>query len=349
MKDIRNYHTFTKLEPVEKGFSSEKKYYVETKDGQKLLLRMADIFEYDRRKIEFHMLQQVASLGIPMTEPVDFGICENGKSVYSLLTWCEGEDAQEALPFLTETQQYVLGLTAGELLRRIHSIPAPMDQEEWGQRYSRKVNHKIEQYKACGISIEGDDRLIEYIEQNRALLYGRPQCFQHGDYHVSNMIISSENKLSIIDFNRSDYGDPWEEFNRIVWSAAVSPYFATGQLNGYFAGKPPLEFFKLLALYISSNTLSSIYWSIPFGEQELNTMKNQARDVLSWFDNMNNPVPTWYLESFYVQMIDHVPCKLKAPYDFSFIRTYGEVFKVYDDQDSGNICFGVRKGDIGIL
>lgn len=84
----------------------------------------------------------------------------------------------------------------------------------------------------------------------------------------------------------------WEELNRIVWSATVSPHFATGQLNGYFGGRPPIEFFRLLAFYISSNTLSSIYWAIPFGENEVTTMKNQARDVFSWFDNMSNPVPT---------------------------------------------------------
>ncbi|WP_371928747.1 serine/threonine protein kinase [Rossellomorea sp. KS-H15a] len=60
---------------------------------------------------------------------------------------------------------------------------------------------------------------------------------------------------------------------------------------------------------------------------------------------MRNPVPTWYVEDFYVQYVDDIPCKLKAPFDFSFIKKYGEVFKVYDDQDSGNICFGVRDGE----
>lgn len=51
---------------------------------------------------------------------------------------------------------------------------------------------------------------------NYELLNGRTQSYQHGDYHVGNMIISPDNALSIIDFNRSDFGDPWEEFNRIV-------------------------------------------------------------------------------------------------------------------------------------
>lgn len=345
MQDIKSYYTFTKIESVNKGWSSDKKHYIETADGRKLLLCVADISEYDRKKAEFEMMKQVAASGVPMSQPVDFGTCDNGKSVYALLTWCDGEDAEAVLPYLTETEQYVLGIKSGEILRLIHSIPAPKEQEEWCSRFNRKTSNKIEKYKACGIKFDGDDKIIDYIENNRYLLSGRLQCYKHGDYHVGNMIISPDKALSIIDFNRPDFGDPWEEFNRIVWSATVSPHFATGQLNGYFGGKPPIEFFKLLAFYISSNTLSSICWAIPFGEKEIAIMKNQARDVLSWFDNMNNPIPTWYFEKFYVQYINNVPYKLKAPFDMSFIQQYGKVFKIYDDQDSGNICFGVQNGE----
>ena len=319
MHDIKSYYTFTKIEPINKGWSSDKKYYIETVDDRKLLLRVADISEYDRKKAEFEMMKQISALGVPMSQPVDFGTCDNGKSVYSLLTWCDGKDAEIVLPCLTETDQYVIGIKSGEILRLIHSIPAPKEQEEWSSRFNRKTSNKIEKYKVCGIKFEGDDKIIDYIENNRYLFSGRLQCYQHGDYHVGNMIISPDNSLSIIDFNRHDFGDPWEEFNRIVWSATVSPHFATGQINGYFGGRPPIEFFKLLAFYISSNTLSSIYWAMTFGEKEITTMKNQARDVLSWFDNMNNLIPTWYLEKFYVQYIGNVPYKLKAPFDMSFI------------------------------
>lgn len=38
-----------------------------------------------------------------------------------------------------------------------------------------------------------------------------------------------------------------------------------------------------------------------------------------------------------------IPFKLKSTFDFSFMKEYGTVFKVYDDQDSGNICFGTEK------
>lgn len=54
----------------------------------------------------------------------------------------------------------------------------------------------------------------------------------------------------------------------------------------------------MLAFYIASNTLSSIYWAVPFGPSDLDTMMKQAHDVLAWFDNMKNPVPTWYLNGY---------------------------------------------------
>ena len=169
--------------------------------------------------------------------------------------------------------------------------------------------------------------------------------YQHGDYHIGNMMIDRNGQLHVIDFNRNDYGDPWEEFNRIVWCAQKSPLFASGMVNGYFDDNVPMEFWRLLALYISSNTLSSVYWAIPFGQDEVNTMLNQAKEVLSWYDNMRNPVPTWYFKGYYLQYIDGIPFKLKSAFDFSFMKEYGTVFKVYDDQDSGNICFGTEKDE----
>ena len=46
-----------------------------------------------------------------------------------------------------------------------------------------------------------------------------------------------------------------------------------------------------------------------------------------------------------IQWINGVPYKLKKPFDFSFLGKYGKVFKVFDDQDSGNICFGIVGGE----
>lgn len=44
-----------------------------------------------------------------------------------------------------------------------------------------------------------------------------------------------------------------------------------------------------------------------------------------------------------IQEIDGIKFKLKEPYDFRFLVDYGKAFQVFDDQDSGNICFGTEK------
>ena len=295
ISDICGFGKFTKVEPVNKGWSEDEKYYIEAEDKSKLLLRVSKPCEYERKKYEFEMMRRIFALDIPMNEPLDFGFCRGGKNVYSLFTWCEGEDSAEVLPVLAEEKQYRLGLNAGEILRKIHSSPAPESRGDWAIYFNRKIDARVRNYHACGLTFEGADKLIEYVESNRQLLNSRPQCLQHGDYHVGNIVISPSNELSIIDFNRLDYGDPWEEFNRMVWSAKVSPHFATGLLKGYFSGERSEEFFKLMAFYIAANTIGSLPWAVPFGQKEIDTMLEQAKDVLCWYDNMQNSIPSWYI------------------------------------------------------
>jgi len=288
---MKKYEFISKT-PVEKGWSGDKKYCAMTDDGTKFLLRVSPIEQYERKKSEFELMQRVAALGVPMCEALEFGMCEEG--VYSVQTWIDGRDAEELLPELSEEEQYRYGYESGKILQKIHSIPAPEGIENWEIYFNRKVDRKIKMYEECPLKYENGHTFIDYVNANRHLLRGRTRTYQHGDYHVGNMMIDKSGKLFIIDFNRNDFGDPWEEFNRIVWCAQAAPKFATGMVDGYFDSNVPMEFWRLLALYISSNTLSSLPWAIPFGDGEIETMTKQAADVLSWYDNMRNPVPTWY-------------------------------------------------------
>lgn len=332
------YHEFAL---IEKGWSGDQKYCAVRSDGSKDLVRIADAGTFEVKKKEYEVMRQIAALGIPMCLPLALGTYE--EFTYSIQSWIDGEDAEETIPLLSDTQQYVYGLQAGEILRRIHSLPAPAEQPGWEERFNKKMDRKIAGYNACDIKFRGGSLMIGYINENRGLLSGRPQSVQHGDYHIGNMMIDRNGALIVIDFHRFDYGDPWEEFNRIVWCAGKSPLFASGMVNGYFGSEPPGDFWRLLALYISSNTLSSVYWAVPFGEKEVNTMLHQAEEVLGWYDDMKTCIPSWYTKGYYLQYIDGMPCKLKEPFDFGFLSRYGTVFRVFDDQDSGNICFGTEK------
>ena len=278
--------------PIDKGWSGDRKYCILTADGSKYLLRISSLDKLERKQREYVKMKEVARLGIPMCLPLEFGICDEG--AYSIQSWIDGKDAEEAIMEMEASKQYHYGLDAGRILAKIHSIPAPSDAPDWESRFNAKIDRKIAMYQACDLKYEHGEAFLEYLAQNRHLLKGRPQSYQHGDYHVGNMMIDQDGILTIIDFDRDDFGDPWEEFNRIVWCAQAAPSFACGMVDGYFDGGVPMAFWKLLALYISSNALSSLPWAIPFGEKEIQVMQNQAAEILQWYDGMKCVVPTWY-------------------------------------------------------
>ena len=288
---------FVSKEFIPKGWSQDKKYCVTDEAGNRYLLRIMPHSDEAGVKLSHEMMKKVEAQGVSMCRSLAYGICEDGP--YQLQTWIDGLDAEEAMPTLTAEAQYRYGWEAGQIARRIHQIPAPADIEDWESRFNRKATRKIQMYQSCPLRYEGGDAFIEYIENNRHLLKNRPQAYQHGDYHVGNMMIDCQGQLHIIDFNRDDYGDPWEEFNRIVWCAQASPRFAAGMVDGYFEGQVPMLFWQLLAFYIASNTLSSLPWAIPFGEDEVQVMRKQAAEVLVWYDGMKNVVPMWYREIEY--------------------------------------------------
>ena len=287
------YQNISSRTLIEKGWSGDQKYCAITADGQKYLLRISPIDRLERKRREYEKMSEVALLGIPMCLPVEFGICEDG--AYSIQSWIDGDDAEGLIMSMDYAAQYRYGLDAGRILAKIHTVPAPEDAPSWEKRFNAKIDRKIAMYENCELKYEhGGEAFLDYLAQNRHLLSGRPQSYQHGDYHIGNMMIDRDGVLTIIDFDRDDFGDPWEEFNRIVWCAQAAPAFASGMVDGYFDGEVPMEFWKLLALYICSNTLSSLPWAIPFGEGEINVMRKQAAEVLAWYDGMKNVIPCWY-------------------------------------------------------
>ena len=287
------YQNIVSRTSIDKGWSGDQKYCAITSDGTKYLLRISSIDRLERKRREYEKMSEVAQLGIPMCMPVEFGTCEEG--AYSIQSWIDGEDAEGVVMAMDAERQYRYGLDAGQILAKIHTVSAPADAPNWESRFNAKIDRKIAMYESCELKYErGGEAFLDYLAQNRHLLNGRPQSYQHGDYHIGNMMIDCEGVLTIIDFDRDDFGDPWEEFNRIVWCAQAAPSFASGMVDGYFDGEVPMNFWKLLALYICSNTLSSLPWAIPFGEKEIQVMRNQAEQVLEWYVGMKNVVPSWY-------------------------------------------------------
>ena len=291
---------FTQITPINKGWSEDKKYCVETADGRRMLLRVSDISEYGRKKAEYEMMERVYNLGVLTPQPLGFDVCDGGKNVYSLSGWLDGKDADVAWPDMSETNRYALGLKAGETLRKIHTLPAPDNSESWGKWFYLKVQNRIDVYNTNPVKSESGDIIVRYLQEHKHLLGNRPQTFNHGDYTIVNLIIMPDGQVGVIDFNayNKGYGDPWWEFDPINWGNELNIKFYNGFIKGYFNGEPPDEFFIMLSYYLAYRALAD-FCDISSGiygnpEESMLCLHN----VLHWFDNMQNPVPSWYLKDY---------------------------------------------------
>ena len=288
LKNIQSITSFNK------GWSSDRKFIVVTED-KKYLLRVTDIKNKQTYLEHADLLKQSSENNVPTHKLAAHGVCLNGTYYFLLLDWIDGSDARDVIKDFTLSEQYNFGVEAGKILSKIHNFKLVSENSEsWSTRYNRKIEKKIKMYHVCELKYDNGHFLIDVISNYRHLIDNNRNVQHHGDFHIGNMLIDSNDKLHIIDFDRHDTGEAFEEFNRITWCASASPAFASGRIDGYFNNDVPDEFWKLLLLYISSNMLSSLPWAIPFGDKEIDTMRRSYAEILDWYDDFERIVPNWY-------------------------------------------------------
>lgn len=295
MFDIKNSSSWLSCEKITKGWSSDEKYKIETQDGQALLLRISDISAYEYKKKEFEIVQKYSKLGFEMSQPLDFGICNGENSCYMLLTFVEGRDLEEALPTLSEKEQYLLGRKAGEILKRIHSIPLDECDIPTQTKRERKLYQLACYEESPHLRVENDENVIEFVKNNIDLIWKEVPVYQHGDFHPGNLIYMPNGEIGVIDFNRWEVGDPYEEFYKLEsFGIEVSVPYSVGQIDAYFDGEIPMDFWGALAVYCAWSALYSIKWAERFGQKDVDGMVERCHRAFENYDKFNSVVPKWY-------------------------------------------------------
>lgn len=293
-EEIRGSESWLSVEKIEKGWSSDEKYHVRTQDGRYLQLRVSAPERYAAKKKECEIIEKFSSLGFLISEPVGFGRCAAG--TYMLLTWVEGDDLEKVLPTLPKEEQYRLGREAGGILRRIHLLPLDAADVPEETKKERKLR-QLERYEASDVRIPGDEGTIAFVRENIDAIWTQPPVYLHGDFHPGNLVYRRDGSLGVIDFNRWEVGDPYEEFYKLeCFGVEASAAYCAGQIDAYFAGNVPENFWKALAVYSAHAALFSIVWAKPFGARDVSEMKARAARIIRDCDFFRTPVPKWYSE-----------------------------------------------------
>lgn len=293
LSDILDYKNWIDITPIETGLSGETKYHIMRNNGVELILRTSDISNYKRHCDSAMFAQYIHDkLGLNMNLPLEVAACNHDTLAYTLYTWVEGTDADARIVNLHTPEQAVFGEKAGVLLRKIHSVKAPKSILPWDEYYNKRLDEIIGKFRLMRVTYRGDKETLNFIEKNRHLLKDRPQTALHGDFRSGNLVLTKDDEYGIIDFGRWCWGDPYMDFQCIRRSCSAP--FSRGQINGYFEGNIPGDFFSLMALYTAADTIRRICEAYNCDRKALDETISAAEKTVREYNGFEGNVPTWY-------------------------------------------------------
>lgn len=210
----------------------------------------------------------------------------------------EGNDLEEILPSLSEKEQYLLGREAGRILLMIHSIPVEETDVPINTKREKKLLQLL-RYEDSQIRISDDETAINYVKDNINLIWRKTPVYMHGDFHPGNLIYRADDSIGVIDFNRWEVGDPYEEFYKLEsFGVEVSIPYCIGQIDAYFYDNIPDDFWLTNAVYVAQASLFSIKWAEKFGQEEIDGMVQRARNSFDNYDYFRLNIPKWYTTEY---------------------------------------------------
>lgn len=286
LKDLLG--TFVKQNMIDKGGNTtrDKKFRVETKDGEVLFLRVYNESLCEKKSHEFDFMRKAEAAGVLLAQPVKIGTFANGGG-YTLTRWLDGKTADEdgLLYSLPGISQYLLGRNLGENISKLHNTSTSKSTEKIDlvQCYSRIIEN-IPHDNTFKTNV---DAITTYFEKYKHLLQAREAILLHGDLNLGNFILD-KNKYKIIDFEHFHAGDPWDDLKSIVYIADKGySGFSNGVLNGYFEGDPPEEFWILQSLFVATHvTIYATNGWLNVGE---------SRKYCEMLHENDEIIPKWYI------------------------------------------------------
>jgi aminoglycoside phosphotransferase (APT) family kinase protein len=285
--------SYKTIKILEKGWSQNMKCVLSA-DNSVMCASFFSKNMMDRKKEIFEIQKVLHKNGVKVAKPEEIYTYED----YGILVaeYLDGVDGEEAVVKLGDEDCYDLGFQAGQELRKIHSIDAPENLDDWSLRKSTKSDKYLELYKKAKYKLENEEEIIEFIKSNYYVMMNRPNMLQHDDFHLGNLIYKGNILQGVIDFDLCDYGDPYHDLIKCGnISATLSENFCKGQIDGYFyPNKPDDNFWLIYSVYGAMSVISTIVWLERFHPQRFEEGMKGIYKMLSDHDNFKEIIPRWY-------------------------------------------------------
>ncbi|MFD1019277.1 aminoglycoside phosphotransferase family protein [Thalassobacillus hwangdonensis] len=282
---------------INKGFSPDEKYRLQLADGERYFIKLCSKEYATRKQEEFTHMKNFKAMGVPVPEPIFFYTFDEAPYCVQCFEYIDGKDGEDALPEMTEEQQYNVGVQAGRALRKINTVPLEHASETWESYRMNKYDNymlAVKDLKDVRLDLKSVDA---FVQQHKHLLKNRPLVFNHDDFHPCNLMVSSQGLEAVIDFDRFDWEDPYHEFYKMaLFSRNISVPFCVGQVHGYFDDEVPEDFWDYYALYAAMTFAADIVWSTRFSQDQIEHSYTRLSRILEDHDHFKRCMPKWYAE-----------------------------------------------------
>ena len=286
-----------KIQRIEAG-SESVKYLITANNNRRFLLKIYYLNNERNVQLDAEINRRMIYANIKTPIIFETGRTNKGVLPYELMEWVPGISMDILLGTIPEYLQYKKGIAAGRLIKKIHELDYHKVCEPKHLPTKERVKYAVARFDM----IESTDQptykgsaFRDYLLKTYSNYSEKNICLLHGDYHVGNIIEGKNEVLWVIDWTYNLIGDPIEDFARIFVSANKSPEFAKGQIDGYFGGNPPLDFWHRLKMYAALQQLEIL--SFPLGKLKdgKTIQEHQHELVYEQYQGMLSIIPLFYI------------------------------------------------------
>jgi aminoglycoside phosphotransferase (APT) family kinase protein len=283
------------VEPLLEGWSEDEKYKVITRNHQVYVVRFSPISKFPQKRIEFDSVAEAHRHTPQIPQPIEVGEVEQYQVCYIIYQYIEGIELIKVIEHLSINQQYELGIQAGKILKQLHQVKGKAKDHPYDQM-KQKIEKKKVLYQAENLEEPYHTLIVDYLDLHLPLLKTHSTTFCHGDYHIGNMLIGNDGLLYVIDFNRSNIEDPYQDFNRMItFGVKYSVPFVKGQIKGYFgSSEVDQSFFPIVLFYACMDIGFGLLWAKQFGIEEIKVHQELVMQIMHDFDYLKRYTPIWW-------------------------------------------------------
>ncbi len=294
-QDIPGSVSWVGCDSIDTRHKQDQAYRIKDADGAFYYLQLSEKTQYDRKKNEFMLLEQLYHRHFPVPRPIRFGVDPKGQSVYLLRDWVLGQNARTVLHEQDPIEQYALGHELGLALGILHQLQPQVSCSDWTVSLDQEIERLKGLLSPQDLRLVCINRLLAYLSQNRSALVGRPKAVIHGSVDFDHIILTREQALYLIDFDTWRYADPLYDLSSVITDISpISRWFATGVLDCYFQYAVSTRVFRLIACYAALRALQVFVCDSRRGPAQRQQALAGVQQLIRHYQNMTQIVPVWY-------------------------------------------------------